>query len=572
MSLGLRIYARWERFCKEHPQALEVAEAYGTKACTPVDGVRSEWQAELKRLLGTKGRPRVALRERWHYQSSLEWDLIGSWVDKAGDPDTDLGEWARDGVPRGINKPVTTRGIFPHKDEERGEDEYLRDALAQMSGGQILNYASIKENLEDAKGEVERLIGLGYAERVSEAQVKEHFSQGTVSKLGIVVKTKDDGTKKVRLVIDMRRSGGNAKATLPEKLELPRVWDAIEDLKASHRVHPWYPPAEALQKHWAREFVMVDIDGCLPTLEHCVTPDVGQEGYLLFKALLFGSKCAPLLWSRLAAWVARALQSCTPATQASSQVYLDDTLWLLTGTLEERNRMLAFALYTLAALGLKVSFGKGERGALVTWTGVRLHLKAPVKGVGPAVYLTLPEKLMALLVQALNSWAQKGMAPLRELRSVAGRVSWLSGVLPACRWTLSVFYAVMKERELEVSQGLEERRRRERRDQRPKDHLFVVKRLEQARVWLVEYLRVAKNRPTRRIQLGEEGRTPARRASGRSCFSTTRSTRPWRPQWTTWTPPICCSSWARRAAKARARPSPSWRACGCGRVSWSSAG
>ena len=325
MSLGLRIYARWERFCKDNPQALQVAET------------------ELKRLVGVRGRPQLSLSERWRYDSTLEWGIIQAWVDKSGDPDVDLASWARDGVPMGINRKIATRGVFPLKEEASVKEEYLADALAQISGGQVANYTSVQENKEDAKGEVERLISLGYAERITEQQVRKHFSQGTVSKLGVVVKPKDDGSKKVRLVIDMRRSGGNDKAELPERLVLPRVWDAVEDMKRLRRCHPQEPSGEERKENWAQELVMVDISDAFPhfkvdqsELEHCITPDVGREGYLLFKAMLFGSKCAPLLWSRLAAWVARALHTCLPAA-AGSQMFLDDTLWTLMGTLRKRN-------------------------------------------------------------------------------------------------------------------------------------------------------------------------------------------------------------------------------------------
>lgn len=34
-SLWLKIFARWERFCREKPKALEVAETYGTRSASP---------------------------------------------------------------------------------------------------------------------------------------------------------------------------------------------------------------------------------------------------------------------------------------------------------------------------------------------------------------------------------------------------------------------------------------------------------------------------------------------------------------------------------------------------------
>ena len=51
------------------------------------------------------------------------------------------------------------------------------------------------------------------------------------SRLGLIVKVKESGVKKRRVILDLRRSGGNAKATLPEKLILPRPKDAIDMLR-----------------------------------------------------------------------------------------------------------------------------------------------------------------------------------------------------------------------------------------------------------------------------------------------------------------------------------------------------
>ena len=93
------------------------------------------------------------------------------------------------------------------------------------------------------------------------------------------------------------------------------------------------------------------------------------------------------------------------------------------------------------------------------------------------------------------------MAPLGELRTITGKLSWLAGVLPRTRWILRVFYAVMTDREHEVKSGAEDERRGHRKDPRPKEGLFVVKRLEGARLSLMEFLNVAKERPSRKVSL-----------------------------------------------------------------------
>ena len=120
---------------------------------------------------------------------------------------------------------------------------------------------------------------------------------------------------------------------------------------------------------------------------HCLAPALDGDHWLLFVALLFGYKTAPLTWSRVAALVARLVQS-IPAERGMHQVYLDDSLWVLCGTLAARNSTLACILTTMAALGLKLSLAKGERSAAVTWIGVNFKLVArqPAGDIARAVH------------------------------------------------------------------------------------------------------------------------------------------------------------------------------------------
>eukprot|EP00435_Cladocopium_sp_Y103_P029227 s2680_g7.t1 len=158
--------------------------------------------------------------------------------------------------------------------------------------------------------------------------------------------------------------------------------------------------------------------------------------------------------------------------------------------------VVGFVLYTMSALGFSVSIKKGERGANVTWMGIEFRLLPDNE-----LLLTLPEKFISDLQQRIREWENKGMGATKDLRVVCGKLSWLSGVLPRTRWMLRVFYAVLAQREAEVHEGKEETRRAKRSDDRSKDHLFVIKRLEGARVALMEYLNVTKERPTRKISL-----------------------------------------------------------------------
>ena len=251
------------------------------------------------------------------------------------------------------------------------------------------------------------------------------------------------------------------------------------------------------------ELALIDISDAFMALavhrdewKHCVAPDVHEGQYVIFVAMLFGFKTAPLIWSRVAALMSRLIQSCMEPHEAMHQTYLDDGLWALMGTLARRNSNLAFVLYTLRAIGLQVSLSKGQRASSVTWIGVRYTLLP-----NTTLALTLPEKFIRDIMTELESWDKRGMVPIKDLRRLCGRVSWLAGILPRTRWTVRVLYGALHDRQHEVAQGKEQERRQNRRDTRDKSNLIEVKRFNQARVWLCIYLEASQSTPTRRIQL-----------------------------------------------------------------------
>lgn len=114
----------------------------------------------------------------------------------------------------------------------------------------------------------------------------------------------------------------------------------------------------------------------------------------------------------------------------------------------------------------------------------------------------LPAKFITELVKTLQSWT-RGYAPLKELRMVAGKLSWMGGILPRCKWTTSVCYAVLTQQLKEE----EENKAGGKRESRDRHGLFPVKRLEMTRRWLIDYLEAAMVRPMRKIYLGPKTST-----------------------------------------------------------------
>jgi hypothetical protein len=501
LTLGLKLRAAWEAFEKRHPGATGVAETYGTPDCTLDKDIVQLWKAAMRKTLGANAPPSVRMKPRWKYLSPLDPELFEAWISRASDPDDVIPDWIRNGAPLGIEAEIPVRGIFPKYDDESNMDyqssKELEDAAAQLGRGEVTNYSSVTDNLDDALIELERYRQEGYLADVSKQVVQDEMSHGTISKLGLIIKEKPEG-KKRRIILDLRRSGGNRKAQLPEKLVLPRPKDAVAMIRNNYlqrRVHQ-------ADEGYARELAVIDISDAFMSLavkeaelSHTLAPNPKTDGFVMFCALLFGYKTAPLLWSRIASCLARCLQSMVQGGEAQHQVYLDDGLWILQGTLKERNSVLAMILTTMGALGFKVSLKKGLRSTQVQWVGVRFTLNED------AVILGLPEQFVKDLTDLLKGWENKGMAPLKELRQAAGKLSWLSGILPRARWRVAVFYRVLHDRLNDIATGREEQRRGSRDDTRSKEGLFVVKQLEQARLWLISFLSVAVASPVRKFKL-----------------------------------------------------------------------
>ena len=177
------------------------------------------------------------------------------------------------------------------------------------------------------------------------------------------------------------------------KLVLPRPKDAVEMIRDVYgRRQP-----HAAEGNFARELV-IDISDAYMSLgldpkelPHALAPNVENGDFYLFSAMLFGFKTAPLVWSRVAALVARLLQSLLQGDEGMHQVYLDDSLWVLQRSLKQRNSNLA------------------ERASHVQWVGVKFFLQDYL------IILSLPERFTKDLLSLLRGWdGGKAVVAIRD--------------------------------------------------------------------------------------------------------------------------------------------------------------
>ena len=67
---------------------------------------------------------------------------------------------------------------------------------------------------------------------------------------------------------------------------------------------------------------------CYKVFEKCCVSD----------SLVFGAGPSPLIWGRYAAWMGRAAQGLFDFKELLLQIYVDDPVWIVRGTPEERRR------------------------------------------------------------------------------------------------------------------------------------------------------------------------------------------------------------------------------------------
>ena len=498
-EVGSDISRAWNHFIERHPEALDVARQYGGRDCQPNAEIAAVWEQHLRKLLKAKAFEDIVMKEEFEFTTPLNTELWAAWLRASGDPEKHVVDWARRGVPLGMDKQIETCGIFPEVVDEETSDEPAHDFGAI---GDIVNYTSFYDLVDASASEIDRLVGKGFAVVRPKSWIIERLGKGTISRMALIQKVKEDGTTKNRIIVDMRRSGGNARCRVPERLVLPRVTDVIQ---GARRLWSWREELhrQAADERWSYEreeeldeweVVGADLADAFchypvhaDEVSNCVCPGVKKDEFVIFTALLFGFKAAPLLMARLSAMICRFIQSLMNRAEGALQCYMDDPIILLAGPKPRRDRTLAMILYSLFVMGVNVAYSKGERGLRVVWIGVVFEL-CLAEGM---LRLTISQKMLQELQRVLQGMHHKGMVGLQELRSVTGRLSWVAGILPRCRWAVNILYSTIASVERDGLSGAEAARAVHRKDQRPKINMVPVVRFQLARVWFLHLLNKA---------------------------------------------------------------------------------
>jgi len=430
------------------------------------------------------------------FQSNL-WEAM---LADAGDPETEIVGWMRHGCPTGgVDSRIHTCGIFPLASGATSAVESSKVFAKIMASTEWdptlhTNYKSFDvDGGVHSKTEVARIKQRNFIEVFRDwATVKMQWPLARASKVALIIKERVDKSLKLRFVVDLRRSGVNGEAEIPERVVLPRVIDFansivnLQEVQVSRTSAQDYPPKEV-------ELLTLDFADAFYTL--WLRPsDRGSlvfqvaDGWAVFNRLCFGMAGAPLIWGRLAAAACRLGQACFQPDELRLQCYVDDPAIAVLGSQQERNRLIIILLLLWSALGLALSWEKGSRGTSVPWIGVTFRLdKRPHQGAGqtlfPGVEITVQQaKFNDLRNNVEAIFHAKGLIPMKDVLKVAGQLAWVGGIFPWVRGFNACLWSAITDHVASTSATSASKKPKVSMKKRP-THLMFVRRISQAVAW-----------------------------------------------------------------------------------------
>ena len=249
------------------------------------------------------------------------WERI---LQEASDPEVSLPIWMREGAPAGIHMRIACHGVFPAANGPSKQVEPSRahsKANVEFESAKHVNYRSFYDTVDGevlSKSEIERLLQQGFLEQFdSWQQVLDQWPDAVASRVACIAKRRADLTFKLRLTLDLLRSGVNGDCHVPEKVILPRLEDYVSSILDVFE--------QALAEGYAPQQVydMTTLDTIdFADAFHTLFAHPSERGKLVFEAfgkwyvyrrVPFGLASAPLLWARLAAACMRVSQALWPS-------------------------------------------------------------------------------------------------------------------------------------------------------------------------------------------------------------------------------------------------------------------
>lgn len=328
----------------------------------------------------------------------------------------EVATWPTLGTPLGIVNEIPPGGVFPKVVEEEAWDESHKSESLDELEGALNNYKSYEEAKLAADELFRREVDMGFAQwSLSREELEQKYGTLVPSAIGYISKTKLDGTVKGRLVHDLRRSMVNNHIELQERLVLPRLKDAMEDVL--HLLETRLPGERV-------RFMSLDFSDAFKHLtvrdnERRFLSGRALGGFFMYRTVLIGIKTGPLVWGRMAALIARATQAMFHGDRCRLQVFVDDPLVVARGSEQQLANIFNIVLLWWLVLGLKVAWHKGTIGQKVEWIGAKLETNDQDSHVRVSVTPTKLAERRAML----EDLETKPLVSRKQLQQFTGKMS-----------------------------------------------------------------------------------------------------------------------------------------------------
>ena len=361
----------------------------------------------------------------------------------------------------GLDKSIELGGLFPQAVTSRGMSVDTLDKIPPKTE----NHASFNELLGEKAPPAWTLlteqVEKGHALLFESAEAAEKALGGKVhpAPLGNVTKLNPDGKRKNRLIQDLRANLVNTAVELPERQVLPRGIDHGRDLavlssarRPGEDVHTMIldfkdafmsVPLASVERRFNCANTGFDLQRTRPPLYED-EPVAGR--FVVWRVLGFGGKPNPLVFSRGASFASRTAQallgpldrrereddrSCDGVAPGRVQLYVDDPAVAVIGDLAQANLSFDLIIMWWLALGIPLSWKKGESFDGATphrWIGIMYHI------VDEGAIMRLPPAFLQDLAELLAPLCRRtGTVGIQELEVAVGKAARVAHVVPSAK-------------------------------------------------------------------------------------------------------------------------------------------
>ena len=385
--------------------------------------------------------------------------LVKKVVELTEDTDLHISDWLWRGAPMGITRTIEAGGWFPNIQEQRQQNVDDLDAKEARPD----NHRSFEElhgeDTPPAWKLIDEQVNSGAAYLFKDLAHAEEVLGDKVhpAPLGNVVKDKEDGTKKHRLIQDQRVNEVNTAVLLPERQVLPRgvdrgadlahlAWECdqgedvatlVLDFKDAFMSLPLWPTERRFNCARAGHVVKRDRDALFDE-----EPAEGE--FVVWRVLGFGGRPNPLIFARVASFACRTAQALLgPWTKVDRdgqwqqvgrgllQCFVDDPALVVAGTPDQREAAVDLVILWWLCLGIPLAWKKGELHAGPSehrWIGIMYTLR------DKDAVMTLPKAYVEELLVLIGPLCSPvGTVELSTLDVIIGKAARVAHVVPAAR-------------------------------------------------------------------------------------------------------------------------------------------